>query len=139
MRARLCWVEVGQVLVVEGELPDEVVRDGAVVLDEVSSPGPAGIFQRLSDGDAWLVAPQDPVPVFLHSDYDANVVEWRQPLADLSGEAAAAESARKAVFELVEARVADGTAYSASAVVTATEGSAGDLVVVGRCLVVRKL
>jgi hypothetical protein len=134
----MCWVEPIEALrVVEGELDDDVVRQGEVVMDSAASPGPEGVYRRLTDEETFAFAPEEPRPVFLHDSHEANIVKWMEPLQHIRHEAAAAERVRQAVFDLVESRVQADGVFSASAVVTSTEKVGGAMHVIGRCLVVR--
>jgi hypothetical protein len=135
---RVCWVEPSEQLRgVEGEVADDVVRQGQLVIDADAGPGPAGVYRLLSDEECVVFDPQTPLPVFLHEDHAASIVRWMQPLQHAGDEVAVAEHVRKAVYDLVEARVGDDGVFSASAVLTSTETVSGSLHVVGRCVVIR--
>lgn len=136
-RMRLLWVDPFHGLGgVEGDIPDDVLQGGELVADADASPGPAGIYRLLSDEMCETLNRADPTPTLLHAANKANLVTWMESLPHLDQEAATAERVRKAVFDLVEARLAADWVHS-SAIVTATESSEGGLAVVGRCVVIR--
>lgn len=135
---RLCWVEPSEQLRgIEGEVADDAVWQGQLVMDDAASPGPPGVYRLLSDEECVAFDPQTPLPLFLHEDHAASIVRWMQPLQHAGDEATVAEDVRKAVFDLVEARVGADGLFSASAILTSTETVSGSLHVVGRCVIIR--
>lgn len=117
---------------------DDAVRQGELVMDaEAASPGPPGIYRILPEEECFAFDPTTPLPAFLHETHAASIVRWMQPLQHIRREAAVAEEVRKAVFDLVDARVGDDGVFSGSAIVTSTEPVGGSLHVVGRCVVIR--
>ena len=134
---RVAWVEPAEQLnVLEGEISEQAVREGEIVND-VANPGPAGVYRLLSMEECIALDAQNPLPFFLHDDSTANLITWLEPLQHAGDEATVAEHVRKAVFDLVEERVADAGVFSASPVVTSTELVRGSPHVVGRCVVIR--
>ncbi len=135
---RLAWVEPAEQLrAIEGEVADDAVIRGEFRLEPDASPAPPGVYRLASEEACFTLDPRNPLPVLLHEDNDANVITWVQPLRDIAEEAAVAEDVRKAVFDLVEARVVHTDVFSASAILTSTEEISGALHVVGRCVVIR--
>lgn len=135
---RVCWVEPSEQLRgVEGEVADDVLWQRQLVMDAGPGAGPPGVYRLLSEEECVAFDPQTPLPLFLHEDHAASIVRWMQPLQHAGDEAAVAEDVRKAVFDLVEARVGDDGVFSASAILTSTETVDGSLHVVGRCVLIR--
>jgi hypothetical protein len=134
---RVTWVEpFEQLRVIEGDVADDAVRQGELVMDANASPGPPGVYRLLSEEERFALDAQNPLPVFLHDANAAHLITWLEPLPHAGNEAAVAEHVRKAVFELVEARVADDGVFSASPIVTSTETVRGSSHVIGRCVVI---
>lgn len=135
---RLAWVEpmTDGLTMIEGEVVRASVWRGEMVMDADASPGPAGIYRLLSEEDAVTLDPHDPAPVFLHEEHEASLVRWVKPLTS-DPEAMIAEDVRKAVFDLVEARIAEDDVFSASPVFTRAEEIDGAWHMVGRCVLVR--
>lgn len=135
---RLCWVDPPEQLRgVEGEVADDVVWQRQVVMDDAASPGPAGVYRLLLEEEWAALVPHSPLPLFLHEDHAASIVRWMRPLQHLRHEAAVAEDVRKAVFDLVEARIRHDGVFSPSPILTSTETVKGSLHVVGRCALIR--
>lgn len=136
---RLAWVEplAESLTVVEGQVSRASVWRGEMVMDAEASPGPAGVYRLITEEEGRVMDPQDPVPVFLFESHQAAIIKWMKPLETAELEAATAETVRRAVFDLVEARIAEEGVFSTSVVLTRTEEVDGALHVVGSCVVVR--
>lgn len=134
----VAWEEpAGQLSAVEGDLPDDAVRQRELVADSDGDPGPAGVYRLLSKEECLVLDMQNPVPVFLHEANEASLVTWLEPLPHAGDEAAVAERVRKAVFDVVEERIANDGVFTPSPVVTSTERVRGSTHVVGRCVVIQ--
>jgi hypothetical protein len=101
-------------------------------------PAPAGTF-RLMPEEFWrTIGMDDPMPIFLHESYEANIEKWIKPLSAGDSEVAVVGEVRDAVIELVNQRLsADPRATSISSTVTSTEMTPQGRAVVGRCIVLR--
>jgi len=119
---------------------DDGVTDRVAIepTGESSFPGPAGSY-RLLDEEVWrTIAPEHPMPTFLHESYEVLLEKWVNSLPDAAAEVAIVARVRDAVIQLVETRLtADPEALSASPTVTTTEPTPQGMAVVGRCVVLR--
>jgi hypothetical protein len=139
-RFRLLWIEPPHVLhgvMAEGE--DDVADRSAIEPTASGAfPGPSGRYLPVAE-EVWrTMAPEDPMPIFLHESYEVLLEKWVNSLPDAAAEVTIVARVRDAVMQLVESRLAaDPSALSASPTVTTTEPTSQGMAVVGRCVILR--
>jgi hypothetical protein len=141
MRAiRLLWVEPPDALQgYEADVDEDVFDRGRIERSaDDGFAGPCGTYRLLTE-ECWrTIVPTDPVPIFLHESYEAELEQWVNSLPDAAAEVTIVARVRDAVMQLVETRLAaDPLAFSASPTVTTTEPTPRGMAVVGRGVVLR--